>query len=237
MTLSQLPEWLAWLLAGMAAMVVLATGWLAMAAQGGSPSVADRRWLWGLVLGVPLLAVAVYAKLGHPVAANPLLHLPDNAAETMVSKLAAKLQANPDDPAGWLMLARSYKVLGKLPEAEKAYAQGQALALTRVDDLADWIQVRLDLAQGQFDAPTQALVAAAAKLDPEHESVLLFSGLMAIDQGHYPQAIPHLQRLLARYEAGSADHEALTQVLAQLKAGVDPRRKPQASGALAQSGK
>jgi len=237
MSLWQLPAWFAWLLASMAAMVVLATGWLARAAQGGDTSADDRRWFWGLVLGVPLLAMAVYAKLGHPVAANPALHLHDNAAETMVSKLAAKLQAQPDDPAGWLMLARSYKVLGKLPDAERAYAQAQALAFTRVDELADWIQVRLDLAQGRFDTRTQELLAAAARLDAEHESVLLFSGLLAMDQGHYPQAIPYLQRLLTRYEAGSADHEALTQVLAQLKAGQDPRRQPQAPGAPAEPGK
>jgi len=233
MSLWQLPAWFGWLLASMAAMVVLATGWLAMAAQSGNDSADSRRWFWGLVLGVPLLAMAVYAKLGHPVAANPALHLPDNAAETMVSKLAAKLQANPDDPAGWLMLARSYKVLGKLTDADQAYERARALALTRVDDLADWIQVRLDVAQGQFDPQTQELVAAAAKLDPAHESVLLFSGLLAIDQGRYPQAMAHLQRLQTRYEAGSADHDALTQVLAQLKAGQDPR-KPQGAGAATQ---
>lgn len=231
MSLWQLPAWFAWLLASMAAMVVLATGWLATAAQGGNASAGSRQWFWGLVLGVPLLAMAAYAKLGHPVAANPVLHLPDNAAETMVSKLAAKLQANPDDPAGWLMLARSQKVLGKLPESDLAYEQARALVLTQVDDLADWIQVRLDLAQGRFNSQTQELVAAAARLDPAHESVLLFSGLLAIDQGRYPQAMAHLQRLQTRYEAGSADHDALTQVLAQLKAGQDPRKPPGAGAA------
>lgn len=225
MSIWQLPGWFAWLLASMVGMVVLAAGWLVTASQASAAS-GDRRWWWGTVLGVPLLAVVLYAKLGHPVAANPALRLHDNAAQTMVDRLAAKLQANPDDLPAWLMLARSYKVLDKLPDADQAYRHAEALALTQIDDLTDWIQVRVDLAQGQFDADTQRLLAQAVKLVPDHDSVLLFRGLLAIDQGNYPQAIPPLQALLARYEVGSADHDALTQVLAQLKAGQDPRRKP-----------
>ncbi len=225
MSIWQLPGWFAWLLAGMVGMVVLAAGWLATASQASAALPGERRWWWGSVVGVPLLAVVLYAKLGHPVAANPALRLHDNAAQTMVDRLAAKLRASPDDLPAWLMLARSYKVLDKLPDADQAYRHAEALAVTQIDDLTDWIQVRVDLAQGQFDADTQRLLAQAVKLVPDHDSVLLFQGLQAIDQGNYPQAIQHLQALLARYEAGSADHDALTQVLAQLKAGQDPRRK------------
>lgn len=231
MSLWQLPAWFAWLLASMAAMVVLATGWLARAATGQNTSASTgnlgRAWWWGLVAGVPLLAVALYAGLGHPVAANPALRQHDNAAQTMVDKLAARLQANPDDLPGWLFLARSHKVLGKLNEADRAYRHAQALAVTQVDDLTDWIQVRVDLADGRFDAETQSLLTQAEALAPDHDSVWLFKGLLAIDQGRYPQAIRHLTTLRSRYEVGSADHEALTQVLAQLEAGQDPRRKPQ----------
>ena len=46
--------------------------------------------------------------------------------EGMVQGLADRLQDNPDDLEGWLMLMRSYSVLGK-PEKASASA-GQALA-------------------------------------------------------------------------------------------------------------
>ena len=44
----------------------------------------------------------------------------------MVAGLDARLQENPDDLEGWLMLLRSYTVLGKKDEA--AAAAGRALA-------------------------------------------------------------------------------------------------------------
>ena len=231
MSFWQLPGWLVGLVACMVGMVVLATGWLASAAQGTQAGTADRRWWWATVLGVPLLSVLLYARLGHPVAANPVLSMADNAAETMVDKLATRLKSSPGDQSAWLMLARSYRVLGKLEEADQTYRHAQVLGALPIDELTDWIQVRIDLASGAFDEQTRLLLAEAVKLMPDHDSVLLFQGLLAIDQGNYPQATQHLQVLLSHYEAGSVDHEALTQVLALLKAGKDPRRKTQGSAA------
>ncbi len=43
--------------------------------------------------------------------------------EGMVAGLAARLEKNPDDLAGWQRLARSYTVLGRLDEAQNAYEQ------------------------------------------------------------------------------------------------------------------
>lgn len=41
--------------------------------------------------------------------------------EGMVAGLAAKLEENPDNPDGWIMLVRSYSVLGKEDKAKVAY--------------------------------------------------------------------------------------------------------------------
>jgi cytochrome c-type biogenesis protein CcmH len=51
---------------------------------------------------------------------------PDEQAQMirgMVEKLAAKLEASPDDPAGWRQLARAYQVLGEKDKAENALAR------------------------------------------------------------------------------------------------------------------
>lgn len=49
--------------------------------------------------------------------------------EGMVAGLAARLEAEPDDPQGWLMLARSYMVLGRQSDASDA--------LSRLEELPD----------------------------------------------------------------------------------------------------
>lgn len=43
--------------------------------------------------------------------------------ETMVAGLAERLAENPDDPAGWRRLIRSYVVLGRLPDAADAVSR------------------------------------------------------------------------------------------------------------------
>ena len=47
-------------------------------------------------------------------------------AEGMVARLAARLESNPRDPEGWIMLMRSYRTLGRDGEARAAL--GKALA-------------------------------------------------------------------------------------------------------------
>jgi cytochrome c-type biogenesis protein CcmH len=44
----------------------------------------------------------------------------------MVASLAAKLEANPDDPDGWVKLVRAYAVLGDAGKRDAALAQAQA---------------------------------------------------------------------------------------------------------------
>ncbi|HEX3501666.1 MAG TPA: c-type cytochrome biogenesis protein CcmI [Stellaceae bacterium] len=46
----------------------------------------------------------------------------------MVERLAARLDANPDDAEGWQRLARAYAVLGETEKAEEAAARAAALA-------------------------------------------------------------------------------------------------------------
>ena len=45
----------------------------------------------------------------------------------MVAGLAAKLEDNPNNPDGWVMLVRSYRVMGDAEKAEDAFAKAKAL--------------------------------------------------------------------------------------------------------------
>ena len=54
----------------------------------------------------------------------------------MVERLAARLQASPDDPAGWARLVRSYVVLGDTQARDAALARARELFKARPGDLA-----------------------------------------------------------------------------------------------------
>jgi cytochrome c-type biogenesis protein CcmH len=55
----------------------------------------------------------------------------------MVANLAAKLAAQPDDPAGWVRLVRSYAVLGDSAARDAALAKAKARFASRPDVVAD----------------------------------------------------------------------------------------------------
>jgi len=99
----------------------------------------------GLVaLFVPLATLGLYALLGSPAAvtAKPAGEKHQAVAvapgspgpvASLVDGLHARLQQEPDDAGGWLLLAQSYEHLGRHAEAVAAYARAQALGKSSVD--------------------------------------------------------------------------------------------------------
>ena len=69
----------------------------------------------------------------------------------MVDGLSSRLEENPEDVAGWLMLARSRMVLGEPDQARDAYRQ--ALTLLEPDD-PRWAEIKSSL--GQLEADQEA---------------------------------------------------------------------------------
>ena len=98
-----------------------------------------RRWAAALGLGlcIPALAAGVYASLGTPgLPGRPFAEIERPVEEPAavaafrepVERLAARLQSDPDDLEGWLLLGRSYVVLQRYPEAADALRQAAALS-------------------------------------------------------------------------------------------------------------
>jgi cytochrome c-type biogenesis protein CcmH len=178
-----------------------------------------------LLLGPPLAVLGLYVALGNPRALNPdeVQPNPDEAAQTMVLRLQQRLAQTPGDTAGWLMLGRSLKVLGRLPEAVAAYERAGAAAQADPDVLVDWVEARILLDEQRFDATSRQLLAQAMGLAPDHPGVLLLRGLAALDRGDWAAGRQALVQLRAQHAEGSPDHQALGQAIAGLDAGRDPR--------------
>jgi cytochrome c-type biogenesis protein CcmH len=84
----------------------------------------------GLVL--PLLAGGLYLLVGTPGALEPAAAtrsaqsqhaVTPEQIDAMVAKLAERLAREPNNPEGWMMLARSQAALGRYAESAQAYAK------------------------------------------------------------------------------------------------------------------
>jgi cytochrome c-type biogenesis protein CcmH len=136
----------------------------------------------------------------------------------MVSGLAAKLAQNPDNPAGWAMLVRSYKALGQLQEAEAAYDRALPYIANDPQMLADYADVSAANAQGKFTGKPERLIAKALSLDAKHPLALWLAGTAAFEAANYPVAVQHWERLLAQLPPDSEDAKVISQTLARVKA-------------------
>ncbi|MFZ4622746.1 MAG: c-type cytochrome biogenesis protein CcmI [Rhodoferax sp.] len=171
-------------------------------------------------LSTPVLALGLYLQLGTPAAINPAATalVNDQQIKQMVDTLAARLKANPDNPKGWAMLARSYKVMGRFDEARQAFENIGALLNTEPDLLVDYADVLAMLAGGDLQGRPMALVNQALAINPQHPMGLMMTGVAAYRRADYPQAIAHWQKLLPLLEPGSSDAQQIEADIAEARA-------------------
>lgn len=166
-----------------------------------------RRTSAVLALVLPLGAAGMYYWLGNPAALNPAAAqaAANEQVVQMVESLAAKLKDNPDNPQGWAMLARSYKVMGRLDEAEQAYGKASAAISNHPDLLVDYAELLALRAGNRMDGRPAELIQQALKVDPEHPSALMMSGVAAYQLADFDGAAREWEKLLALLEPGSED--------------------------------
>lgn len=171
-----------------------------------------RRTAFVLLFAIPLAALAGYALLGTPQAFDPDASRPHVAAEQiaqMVDGLAARLKANPDDTKGWIMLARSYKALGRYAEAAGAYAHAGAVVENEPALLADYAEMLARANGGAMAGKPEELVNRALKLDPGEPQALFLAGAAATERNDFKAVIDYWGRLLPQLEPGSDEARSL----------------------------
>lgn len=115
----------------------------------------------------------------------------------IVEKLAARMRANPEDPEGWKILARSYAALGRFKEASEAYANATARSPGDAQLFADYADA-LAMAQGRsLEGEPEKLIARALAVDPRNVKALALAGTVAFNRKDYAKAVEYWERILA----------------------------------------
>ena len=135
----------------------------------------------------------------------------------MVAGLVEKLRKNPGDGQGWVMLARSYKVLERFSEAADAYSHAGALVAQDATLLADYADVLSRSQGGNLQGKPAELVERALRIDPEEPQALLLAGAAAADQQQFAAAVDYWGRLLAQLQPGSEEAASLEAAIAKAR--------------------
>ena len=150
---------------------------------------------------IPLAALGMYLWIGEPDGMRPEAaaaehQVTSKEVDEMVSRLAARLEKNPDDPRGWMMLARSYYVMKRMPEAVAAFEKAARTVNDDADFYADYADA-LAMSQGRkLDGRPMQLIQQALKIDPGHPKALAMAGSAAFFRKDYPGALAYWEKLL-----------------------------------------
>lgn len=213
----------------------------APAASAAVPAGRSKAAAIAIGIAVPLVSVLMYLGLGSPQGLEPRKQsaaqgaphqLSPEQIETMVARLAQRLQANPDDGEGWIMLARTYAALGRFAEAAGAYAKAEAKFPQDAQLLADYADT-LAMAQGQnLQGRPEALVRRALQADANNLKALALAGTVEFEKREFAMAVEYWRRMLPLLPS---DSDMGDSVRASIKEAQDKQGSvPKSSTAIAQ---
>jgi len=178
-----------------------------------------------MVLIVPVIGLVLYQSIGTPEALRMTPTAQRQAAqsqephtsgqadiETLVAQLQQRMNENPDDPEGWLMLGRTLKSMQRFGEAEAALTTANRLLPGNPMIMVELAETRL-FASGspEISAETKQLIESALEIDPQLQKGLWLLGMVFSQEGDETSAIEIWERLLAQLDPASGPAQAVTQ--------------------------
>ena len=206
---------------------------------------AEKPAVWTavvLAVAMPISAMGLYMWVGNPEALNPLaLKSPDQVDQKDLAKLAQtladRLQSQPDNLQGWVMLGRTYRTLENFDASLKAY--DTALKMSADDDLQlERIEVMAMQRQGQFEGEPWRVIREILQKDPQHFGALLTAGSASYAEGKYADALKYWEQARKPLDANNPDLPGLENAIATVrdKLGMPTKPVPSVSSALNVSG-
>ncbi|CAM3638738.1 c-type cytochrome biogenesis protein CcmI [Polynucleobacter arcticus] len=196
----------------------------------GSP----KKTIIGICIFVVLLSAGLYFFLGDAtrIAENKAdKPATQESVEKMVAEFAAKMENEPDNLKGWAMLARSYRILGRNVDAEKAYARAGSFVDSDPQLLADYADVLATNANGSFAGKPLQLINKALALDPNNLLALWLSGTAAFNAQNYKLAVQSWEKLAKQLPPDSDEFREISASIAEArsKGGLSPASPPAVS--------
>jgi len=123
----------------------------------------------------------------------------------LTKRLEGKLEKNPNNGEGWLLLARSYSELRQPKQAADAYAKAAALLPPDAALLADWVDARVVANNRKWDSESRNILKRALAADPKNIKALALSGSEAFERVDYRAAIGYWKQLITVAAPDSAE--------------------------------
>jgi cytochrome c-type biogenesis protein CcmH len=170
--------------------------------------VGSRRLGFALGTLLPAAAFGLYFWLGNPASlianadAQSAAANPDTASAQgehdfmkMIEKVEEKTRANPDDGEAWSMLAKSYSVVERWPEAIQAYEKAIKLLPQDASVMSGYAEALAITNNRVLAGKPMELVQKALEINPDDMKGLELSGIYAYQEKNFAQASYFFKKL------------------------------------------
>lgn len=141
--------------------------------------------------------------------------------EGMVERLVHRLNDQPDDLAGWLLLGRSYVQLEEYPLAVRAFDRADRVAGGRsAEALIGEANALVLIDDSELSGQASELIERALAIDPSSPQALFFGAAAALRRGDLPLARARFSRLL-----GLNPPAGVKAILQQEISGIDRQQR------------
>lgn len=149
----------------------------------------------------PLLAFALYLAMGSPgLPSHPFMAAHIETGEQnaeLVAKLEAKLKEHPEDPQGWMLLARSYEALGRANDAVTAWREAVKRSPNPAEFASAFGEALVQAADGVVTPEAEGRFKEALGGDPLDARARYYLGLAKAQAGESRAALQAWTDLLA----------------------------------------
>ena len=185
-----------------------------------------------IILTLPLAAVSLYLAIGDTRGLLPQAQLAsatqmnrdssgspaghDNFS-SVLENLIKRLSENPEDIEGWVMLGRTYAIMGRYGEASNTYAKLVELIPNNPQILSDYADVLAMKNQGNLAGKPAELIYQALSIDPQYPKALALAGTVEFEQEKYAKAAEHWENLLQVIPADAQLAQTVKDSIAEAK--------------------
>ena len=167
-----------------------------------------------MVMAVPVLALSLYYKLGSAPQVAIAMNLPEDPFEgreptldEAIAQLRLELEANPENPEGWYILASTMLNMERYEEGLAAMRKVESL-LTPEDpqyaSVLGQVAQAMFFAEGAMTPDVRAKIAETLSFEPFEITALGLQGIAAFEEQQYRLAIESWKKALINADGETA---------------------------------
>ncbi len=187
-----------------------------------------RSMVFLILLALPIVSAVLYQSLSNPLALLESSYVPAQAknnphrkqiksVDMMLDGLLNRLQNQPEDVNGWILLGKSYFYLGQAEQAANAYQKAYQITGDSPQLMLHYAEALSAVNRGIFNQQAQSLVFDSLKLSPMNGKALWFAGLIKQQQQSTAEAEKYWQLAEQYLDKNSSHYTQLQEKLTSLK--------------------